>query len=484
MRSRRNAAEGTVGTNWNAAERRLPVVTPEPARKEFLADAGFGVLLLFLILSYSRIFDFKASYLHLPLITSLIAFTITILSGRLQYVFASPIGICLSAFTVWLIFAIPFSVWQGGSFHVFTELWSKSFLLFVMMACLIRTVRQCRLTMYGIAGGVLVVVAMCLYFRNTVEDGRLRLPDGMLSNPNDVAQVLLMGMPFLIFMMIRKHGLPFQRILAALCLLPLFIVLFKTGSRGGLLTLAVICLLSFARASLASKVKLAGAVMLIAAICVPLLPQNIRDRYRTVYTKETVTDESVATESSEERYQLLLDSLKLTFRHPLVGVGPGQFQTASMEVSKASQSYVHWRETHNMYTQVSSEEGLPAAFFYIAALVYCFKELGAVRKMYRGALSLLPEAPSPSSTSQDLRAHYDEISAMAFCLSLSLIAIAIFGFFSSTAYHFFFPTLAGLIAGFGRAARAELSASDIKTARVAQPTWARASVAMRPAVTV
>lgn len=466
------------------AEDRLPVVNREPARKELLADAGFGVLLCFLVMSYSRIFDFTASSLHLPLITSLIAFIITILSGRIQYVFSSRIGICLSAFTVWMIFAIPFSVWQGGSFHVFTELWSKSFLLFVMMACLIRTVRQCRLAMYGIAGGVLAVVAMCLYFRDTVEDGRMRLPLGMLNNPNDLAQVLLLGMPFLVFMMIRKNGFPFQRVFAGMCLLPLFVVLFKTGSRGGLLTLAVISLLSFARASLASKVKLAGALAVIAAICLPLIPQNIRDRYRTVYTKDTVSDESQAQESSEERYQLLVTSLQLTFRHPLLGVGPGEFEVASMETAKASQSYVHWRETHNAYTQISSEDGLPAAFFYIAALVYCFKELGAVRKFHRGAPASPADASSPNSASQNLRAQHDEISAMAFCLSLSLIGFVVFGFFSSTAYHFFFPTLAGLTAAFGRAARAELSAVDIKQARVAQPNWARAAVAMRPAVTV
>jgi O-antigen ligase len=338
--------------------------------------------------------------------------------------------------------------------------------------------------MYGIAAGVLVVVGLSLYFRDTI-DGRLRLPAGMLQNPNDVAQVLLLGMPFLVFMMIRKNGFPLLRVFAGMCLLPLFLVLFKTGSRGGLLTLAVISLLSFARASLATKVKLAGAVALIAAICLPLLPQSLRDRYRTVYTDETATDVSVAQESTEERYQLLVASLKLTFQHPLLGVGPGQFQVGSMESSKASQLYVHWRETHNMYTQVSSEEGLPAAFFYIAALVYCFKELGAVRKMHRDALAWSPEASSPSSALQNLRGQNDEISAMAFCLGLSLIALVVFGFFSSTAYHFFFPTLAGLIAAFGRAARAEVSAADIKSVRVAQPTWGRAAgVAMRPAVTV
>jgi hypothetical protein len=483
MRSHHKAAQRAPRTNGAEATHRLPFVNDEPARKQPLADAGFGVLLVFLLLSYSRIFDFKGAGLHLPLITSLIAFTITILSGRIQYAFNSRIGICLTAFTVWLIVAIPFSVWQGGSFHVFTDLWSKSFLLFVMMASLIQTVRQCRLAMYSIAGGVMVVVGLSLYFRSTVEDGRLQLPAGMLTNPNDLAQVLLLGMPFLVFMMIRKNGFPFQRVFAGMCLLPLFIVLFKTGSRGGLLTLAVLSALSFARAPLATKVKLAGAVTLIAVICLPLLPQNIRDRYRTVYTNETVTDESVAQESTEERYQLLLTSLKLTFQHPLVGVGPGQFQVASTDVARATNSFAHWRETHNVYTQVSSEEGLPAVFFYIAALVYCFKELGAIRKIVRRAQASLPAA-SPGSAWKDHGEKYEDISAMAFCLTLSLISFAVFGFFSSMAYLFFLPTLAGLIAAFGRAARADLRAADIKPESVARASWARPTVAMRPAVTV
>src|ERR1700694_956267 len=133
MRSHRKATQRAPRTNGPAAEYRLPVVNHEPARKQPLADAGFGVLLVFLVLSYSRIFDFRGAYLHLPLITSVIAFTITILSGRIQYAFNSRVGICLAAFTAWLILAIPFSVWQGGSFHLFPVVWSKAFLFFVIV---------------------------------------------------------------------------------------------------------------------------------------------------------------------------------------------------------------------------------------------------------------------------------------------------------------------------------------------------------------
>src|ERR1700730_14649720 len=167
MRTHHKAAERAPRTNGSTGERRLPAVSREPMRKQPLADAGFGVLLVFLLLSYSRIFDFQGSSLPLPLITSLIAFTITILSGRIQYAFNSRIGICLAAFTVWLILAIPFSIWQGGSFQLFKDVWLKSFLLFVMVAGLIQTVRQCRLAMYSIAWGVLAVALLCLYFRAT-----------------------------------------------------------------------------------------------------------------------------------------------------------------------------------------------------------------------------------------------------------------------------------------------------------------------------
>jgi len=153
---------------------------------------------------------------------------------------------------------------------------------------------------------------------------------------------------------------------------------------------------------------------------------------------------------------------------------------AATEDAIASNTFAHWRETHNAYTQVSSEEGLPAAFFYVGAMVFCFKELGAIRRICRSAQA----SPPAGAASQNFANKYDEISTMAFCLSLSLVSFAVFGFFSAMAYQFFFPTLAGLTAAFGRAARAELSTADIKTTKIARSIWERPAAAMRPAVTV
>jgi O-antigen ligase len=68
-----------------------------------------------------------------------------------------------------------------------------------------------------------------------------------------------------------------------------------------------------------------------------------------------------ASESQEIRQYLLQKSVEFTISHPLVGVGPGQFDTYE---GKFDLSQGMWRSTHNTFTQISSECGLPALIFY------------------------------------------------------------------------------------------------------------------------
>jgi len=56
--------------------------------------------------------------------------------------------------------------------------------------------------------------------------------------------------------------------------------------------------------------------------------------------------------SAQQRKELLFKSLKVTVRHPLFGVGPGNFEVVSGA----------WDVTHNSYTQISAEGGIPAFF--------------------------------------------------------------------------------------------------------------------------
>jgi putative inorganic carbon (hco3(-)) transporter len=65
-----------------------------------------------------------------------------------------------------------------------------------------------------------------------------------------------------------------------------------------------------------------------------------------------------ASGSAQQRKELLLESLRVTAQHPLLGVGPGDFEF----VSRA------WRVTHNSYTQISAEGGIPAFLLYVLIL--------------------------------------------------------------------------------------------------------------------
>src|SRR5688572_5380787 len=107
-------------------------------------------LLGFVFLSYSRVVDIFLSGLRLSLITSVLALIFAALTGGVGRALFSRAGFWLVAFTLWLIAAVPFSSWPGGSVQLLTDQWLKSFLVFVIVAGSLRTVRQCRLAMYAI----------------------------------------------------------------------------------------------------------------------------------------------------------------------------------------------------------------------------------------------------------------------------------------------------------------------------------------------
>jgi O-antigen ligase len=61
----------------------------------------------------------------------------------------------------------------------------------------------------------------------------------------------------------------------------------------------------------------------------------------------------------------LILSLETTAKHPLFGIGPGQFENFSGS----------WHLTHNTYTEFSSEAGLPALCLFLFLVWTTFKNL-------------------------------------------------------------------------------------------------------------
>ncbi len=386
---------------------------------------------------------------RLALILTAFALLTILLSGGLLRIFSSRISWALIAFTAWLCFCIPFSVWRGGSYIRF-QFWLTSLVSFLLLAGCVEGLEQCRKAMYTLATAVLVIELSSFFLGTSAraaDQGRFSFISGTFANSNDLAALLLMGVPFCLLGVRAKKGFSAFRIACFFGLLLIPMTVVRTGSRGGLLALVFMFVLYFMTLPPIQKIPVAVVVLLLAVAAMMFSTRNALDRYRTILHATGSTDySSSAAESAEQstisRRKLFVRSVRMTLRHPLLGVGPGMFEVADANDAGEEGIPAIWHETHNTFTQVSSEEGLPGLFFYVAALFFCFR---AVRTGRRVAIQY-----------SDL----PFLGDMAFCLQLSLIAFTVTGTFASNAYYFFFPLLAGLSAAFDRAVAAEIRAHE------------------------
>jgi O-antigen ligase len=431
------------------------MVTPDRINTSGISTFGFGCLILFLFLTFSRATDNFLSGLYLPLIFACLALVSVIASGNLGLVLRSRPAAFLLGFTGWLIVATPFSYWRGGSVALLQE-WAKSFLVFVLIAGLTNTVSQCRRVAATLALASTAVVAQALLFGNREVLGRLTVGQGVLSNPNDLAQLVLNGAPFLLLPVLNRRAVPL-RLLGLGAVLAAIAVIASTGSRGALFAVAGMGLALLLRQGMIRRIQIALGGVVILLIVVATLPPDIVRRYGIFLDAEVTTAADVATvESAAQRLQLLHDGIDLTLEHPFVGVGPGVFAAASADRASTIGQAAAWRETHNAYVQVSSEAGLPALAFFIATIAWCLTvQLGLLRTL---------------SERHDAKL----LANVTLCLFVSFVGYTVVCMFSSVAYQVYLPAFAGLSLAFrrcagedGKAAAGGYSRSTISNAPLA-----------------
>jgi O-antigen ligase len=209
-------------------------------------------------------------------------------------------------------------------------------------------------------------------------------------------------------------------------LLSLF-YMFKTGSRGCVLALGIAFLFTFALSK--QKARMALVAIPVLLIAVIFMPQTSARRILLIFhgTSTTVAsgDDASALASQAERTNLLQQSLSLTMHHPLFGVGMGQFVTAVMGEAAKEGKWAANLGTHNSYTQVSSECGIPALIFYCSIIVFCFQ------RSYR-LYQLAGRNPQ-----------FKQIEGLAFSLLIGTLVYAVATFFFHIAYSGLLPLISG-----------------------------------------
>jgi len=150
-------------------------------------------------------------------------------------------------------------------------------------------------------------------------------------------------------------------------------VFVRSGSRGGFLALiatSLFFILSFRAMSLIGRLATIGVVAAVVLVVAS-------DRYwRQIGSTFSETDYNQTNESG--RLQVWERGLGYVLSNPVFGLGTDNFPSAEGMLSEMAsrQQYgvgVKWNAPHNMFLQVTAENGIPALVFFVGMLASTFR---------------------------------------------------------------------------------------------------------------
>lgn len=323
-----------------------------------------------------------------------------------------------AALCVLALITVPLAINRGEAWDTWVD-YLKVVLMFVVMVNVVRTDRRLRLLVLLLlaASVILSLGAISDYRAGRFEMGEGRiggLVGGMFGNPNDLALHLSTMIP--LAFMLSLTARPLKKITyLAIALLMAAAIIF-TFSRGGFLGLAAASLVLAWKLGRRHRLAVAVGSFFFFVAFVALAPSGYSGRLTTIV--DTARD---LTGSAGAREQLLIRSLVNIAQHPLFGVGIGNFHIVSL----------HEQVSHNAYTQIGAELGVPAMIVYVLFL------LAPLRRLRRVERETLPLKRS--------RDYYWAVGLQA-----SLAAYLVSSFFGSVAYLWYIYYLVAFAIAFQR----------------------------------
>ena len=272
----------------------------------------------------------------------------------------------LLALLAQMILTIPFAYWRGGAFDTVVNKFSKGVIVALLITLVITKMSQLRKLLYIQASAVALITVGSLIVHHT-KDGRLMgIQKGILENSNDLAINIAINFPLcMAFVFAGKGGL--RKVLWSLSLFALVAGVVATYSRSGAIAMAISCLICLwefgvkgRRFMLLASTAMLGVLAVGFLVASPRYASRLASLVKSPAGAEVSgTMESHGDSSLQARSHLLKESIKLTFQHPIFGVGPGNFPVVTGE----------WRVAHNTYTEFGAEAGIPALLLFLALLV-------------------------------------------------------------------------------------------------------------------
>jgi O-antigen ligase len=400
-----------------------------------MATVGFVLYSVYILSGFANdwslsLFGAKAYLSTVSLILLPLAW---LFSGKALRGLRSSAGLCWAAFLLWMVLATPWSVWRGGSAALLANYVPRAYLDFFYTCAFVTSLRRCRQWMYVQIASAVALLLSCVAFGSIGDDPsgvRFRIPHSLFyANSNDVALALLLGTSSFLFLFHQASRAGRLAGIAGILLSTFYAA--RTGSRGCVIAASAMLILIFSLSRGRWKVAALGLTALGIALVASIGGQSSSTLHRLSLLSSNAsppdeTESDMASVASQlQREEVLKTSLRYTFSYPLFGVGPDQFATAVSQEAASAGEQVPWVGTHNTYTQVSSECGIPAMIFYVAVIGACLR---SNLRLYR--------------QTRDLPA-YRELAGLSRCLLAGTLVFAVSAFFFHMAYSPYLPSLAG-----------------------------------------
>ncbi|MBK9165448.1 MAG: O-antigen ligase family protein [Acidobacteria bacterium] len=346
----------------------------------------------------------------LPMLTAagaLVSFLLTeLMSGGSSRKFPTEVK-CVLVMTAFALLTMPIARDPALAWKTFNDLWLPLVLVFFVTANVLTSLRRIKtLMLLGVAIGVyLSYQTYDLYSQGIFEIEGYRIAvdfGGMFGNPNDMAIHLVMFVPIAIGLAFAGRSIMLRVLLLASAVLMLVAVTL-TQSRGGLIGIAAIGIALLSRLGKGRMPQALGLAAIIFIVLVAFAPGNIGTRIASIF--DSALD---PTGSHNQRQEAVTRSIYVTLRNPQ-GVGIGNsimFGPRNLQ-------------THNAYTQVSSELGWIAFGAYLVLICYPLRELSRIEKKLR-------------ARDERHAAYYLVVGTWA-----GIIGYAVSSFFASIAYLWF-----------------------------------------------
>lgn len=318
-------------------------------------------------------------------------------------------------FALTALLSIPLAISPSIGWQEFSGTFIRCVVIFIVMVNVVRTESRLKgLLFLALAASIWLSVEAINDYRQglmTVEGYRASgRGTGIFGNTNDMALHLVTIFPISIALLFGSKGTGRRAFYGACSALSIAAIVLSY-SRGAFLGLVVVFIYFTVKLGGRHRIEILLAVLGVAVIVVLLAPSGYGGRLLSIFVPSLDPGGSADARRGE-----LFRSIYVALRHPLLGIGMGNYQP--------EMSY-RGLVTHNSYTQVAAEVGMSALVCYLMLLVSPLRKLGQI-------------ARETLAARRNSSFYY-----LAVGLQASLIAYMVSSFFLSVAFNWYVFYLVG-----------------------------------------